>query len=152
MGLWANSGHDTGRHKSSWGFKCQSVQMPCFPKSAVAWVLTVNQTHTVDFILILHFFFNFTKRWREECWVHSESDSEVTQSCPTLCDPVDCNLPGSSVHGILQTRVLEWVAIAFSNLYTYYPVNSWSTWTILMQFCLLPVPISTFPSSTTSWI
>ena len=114
MGLWANSGHDTGRHKSSWGFKCQSVQMPCFPKSAVAWVLTVNQTHTVDFILILHFFFNFTKRWREECWVHSESDSEVTQSCPTLCDPVDCNLPGSSVHGILQARILEWVAISFS--------------------------------------
>ena len=79
-----------------------------------------------------------------------KSESEVTQSCPTLSDPMDCSLPGSSVHGILQTRVLEWVAIAFSNLYTYYPVNSWSTWTILMQFCLLPVPISTFPSSTTS--
>ena len=43
-----------------------------------------------------------------------ESESEVTQSCPTLCDPVDCSLPGSSVHGILQTRVLEWVAISFS--------------------------------------
>ena len=34
--------------------------------------------------------------------------SEVTQSCPTLCDPVDCNLPGFSVHGILQARILEW--------------------------------------------
>ena len=44
----------------------------------------------------------------------SESESEVTQSCPTLCDPVDCSLPGSSVHGILQARILEWVAIAFS--------------------------------------
>ena len=40
--------------------------------------------------------------------------SEVTQSCPTLCDPVDCSLPGSSVHGILQARILEWVAISFS--------------------------------------
>ena len=40
--------------------------------------------------------------------------SEVTQSCPTLCDPMDCSLPGSSLHGILQTRVLEWVAISFS--------------------------------------
>ena len=40
-----------------------------------------------------------------------ESESEVAQSCPTLCDPVDCSLPGSSVHGIFQARVLEWVAI-----------------------------------------
>ena len=41
-----------------------------------------------------------------------ESEREVTQSCPTLSDPVDCSLPGSSVHGIFQARVLEWVAIA----------------------------------------
>ena len=38
----------------------------------------------------------------------------VTQSCSTLCDPVDCSLPGFSVHGISQTRILEWVAISFS--------------------------------------
>ena len=42
------------------------------------------------------------------------SESEVSQSCPTLCDPMDCSLPGSSVHGIFQARVLEWVAISFS--------------------------------------
>ena len=41
-------------------------------------------------------------------------ECEVTQSCPTLCDPMDCSLPGPSVHGIFQARVLEWVAIAFS--------------------------------------
>ena len=46
----------------------------------------------------------------------SESESEVAQSCPTLSDPVDCSLPGSSIHGIFQARVLEWVAIAFSLL------------------------------------
>ena len=40
-----------------------------------------------------------------------ESESEVGQSCQTLCDPMDCSLPGSSLHGILQARVLEWVAI-----------------------------------------
>ena len=40
--------------------------------------------------------------------------SEVAQSCPTLCDPMDGSLPGSSLHGILQARVLEWVAISFS--------------------------------------
>ena len=43
-----------------------------------------------------------------------KSESEVAQSCPTLQDPVDCSLPGSSVHGIFQARVLEWGAIAFS--------------------------------------
>ena len=43
-----------------------------------------------------------------------ESEGEVTQSCPTLCDPADCSLPGSSAHGILQARTLEWVAISFS--------------------------------------
>ena len=40
---------------------------------------------------------------------------DVNQSCPTLCDPMDCSLPGSSVHGIFQARVLEWVAISFSD-------------------------------------
>ena len=44
-----------------------------------------------------------------------KSESEVAQSCPTLSDPMDCSLPGSSVHGIFQARVLEWGAIAFSN-------------------------------------
>ena len=43
-----------------------------------------------------------------------ESESEVDQSCPTLSDPMDCSLPGSSAHGIFQARVLEWGAIAFS--------------------------------------
>ena len=44
-----------------------------------------------------------------------KSKSEVAQSCPTLSYPINCSLPGSSVHGIFQTRVLKWVAIAFSN-------------------------------------
>ena len=43
-----------------------------------------------------------------------ESASEVAQSCPTLGDPMDCSPPGSSVHGIFQARILEWVAISFS--------------------------------------
>ena len=42
-----------------------------------------------------------------------KSESEVVQSCPTLSDPTDCSLPGSSIHGIFQARVLEWAAIAF---------------------------------------
>ena len=45
-------------------------------------------------------------------------ESEVAQLCPTLRDPMDCSLPGSSVHGIFQASVLEWVAIAFSESYS----------------------------------
>jgi len=48
-----------------------------------------------------------------------KSESEVAQLCPTLSDPMDCSLPGSSVHGIFQARVLERVAIAFSALFSY---------------------------------
>ena len=44
-----------------------------------------------------------------------KSESEVAHSCPTLRDPLDCSPPGSPVHGIFQARVLEWVAIAFSD-------------------------------------
>ena len=44
----------------------------------------------------------------------SELESEVSQSCPTLCNPMDCSLPGSSIHGIFQARILEWVAVSFS--------------------------------------
>ena len=43
-----------------------------------------------------------------------EGEGEVAQSCPTLCDPVDCSLPGFSVHGIHQAGIVEWVTISFS--------------------------------------
>ena len=46
-----------------------------------------------------------------------KSESEIVQSCPTLRDPKDCSLPGSSIHGIFQARVLEWGAIAFCAVY-----------------------------------
>jgi len=48
--------------------------------------------------------------------MHESEKSEVAQSCPTLRDPMDCSPPSSSVHGILQARVLEWGAIAFSSV------------------------------------
>ena len=51
---------------------------------------------------------DYKESWSEVKW------SEVTQSCPTLCDPMDCSLPRSSVHGIFQARVLEWVVISFA--------------------------------------
>ena len=55
-----------------------------------------------------------------------ESESEVAQSCLTIRDPVDCSLPGSSVHGIFQARVLEWVATAFSVSHSRHPQNNTS--------------------------
>ena len=53
-----------------------------------------------------------------------KSESEVAQSCPTPSDPMDWSLPGSSVHGIFQVRVLEWGAVAFSgHIYIYKTVG-----------------------------
>ena len=57
------------------------------------------------------------KNYRQGRMGHREDNYTkelVTQSCLTLCDPMDYNLPGSSVHGILQARILEWIAIPFS--------------------------------------
>ena len=55
------------------------------------------------------------------CFIPPMKWSEVAQLCPTLCDPMDCSLPGSSIHGIFQARVLEWVAIAFSYVHQQLP-------------------------------
>ena len=55
-----------------------------------------------------------------------KSESEVAQLCPTLSDPMDCSLPGSSIHGIFQARVLEWGAIAFSGIMYYVSVLRWT--------------------------
>ena len=63
-----------------------------------------------------------------------KSEREVAQSCLTLSDPMDCSLPGSSVHGIFQARVLEWGAIAFSILLD---INS-STNTLVKPFDVIP--------------
>ena len=60
-----------------------------------------------------------------------KSEKEVAQSCLTLCDPMDCSLPGSSVHGIFQARVLEWGAIAFSAPSALDP-NKWTVKNLIM--------------------
>ena len=48
--------------------------------------------------------------------IQAAAAAKSLQSCPTLCDPIDCSLPGSSVHGTSQARILEWVAIYFSRV------------------------------------
>ena len=55
-----------------------------------------------------------------------KSESEIAQSCPTPSDPMDCSPPGSSVHGICQARVLEWDAIAFSDLHVSSILKMWN--------------------------
>ena len=81
-----------------------------------------------------------------------KSESEVVQSYPTLCDPMDCSLSGSSTHGIFQARVLEWGAIAFSAFPNYIPFISFFSLIAVLrtsktmlnnsgengQLCLLP--------------
>ena len=65
-----------------------------------------------------------------------KSESEVTQSCPTLSDPMDCTLPGSLVHGIFQARVLEWGAIAFSKHTLKYALFSNHSLNCLKKNCI----------------
>ena len=55
-----------------------------------------------------------------------KSESEFTQSCPTLSDPMDCSLPGSSIHGIFQERVLDDIYLNLMNLLTLRVVELWS--------------------------
>ena len=63
-----------------------------------------------------------------------KSESEVAQSCPTLSDPMDCSLPGSSVRGIFQARVLEWGAVAFSS--SQKALKSAKSLSLVAQSCL----------------
>ena len=79
-----------------------SALLPLHPDQRISHL----SKYSVSFLLLLFLFW-----WH---WI-----SEVTQSCPTLCDPMDCSPPGSSIHGILQARILGggrggWVAISFS--------------------------------------
>ena len=76
------------------------------------------------FVFSFFFFFRKKGKWQQLCvcfsnkgniWIQmKENESEVAQLCLTFCDPIDCSLSGSSVHGIFQARILEWGAISFS--------------------------------------
>ena len=69
--------------------------------------------HSTPAFPVLHYLMEFAQIHVH--WANVKvKESEVAQSCLTLCDPVDCSLPGSSLHGILHARILKWVAISFS--------------------------------------
>ena len=93
------------------------LELCCFfddPKMAI-WSLVplpfLNTAWTSGSSL---FTYCWSLAWRIFSIILLACESEVVQLCLTLCDPVDCNLPGSSIHGILQARILEWIAISFS--------------------------------------
>ena len=73
-----------------------------------------------------------------------------TQSCPTLCNPMNCNPPGSSVHGILQARILEWVAISFSRVTSQPRDRAWET--ALQADSLLSEPPGKLRHSWLTWV
>ena len=78
-----------------------------------------------------------------------KSESEVAQSCPTLSDPMDCNPPGFSIHGICKVRVLEWGAIAFSACRH---IGVYSFWWVWNPGPNTPVPLDCLYSATqVSW-
>ena len=70
-----------------------------------------------------------------------KSESEAAQSCPTLCDPMDCSLPGSSIHGIFQATVLEWPLPSPNSCSNLYPLSWWCYLTI-SSFCFQFFPAS----------
>ena len=66
------------------------------------------------YVLVIQLLWNSTTKMSPLDYKYTSEWSEVAQSCPTLCSPMDSSPPGSSVHGIFQARILEWVAISFS--------------------------------------
>ena len=81
-------------------------------------------------------------------WQRKEIESEVAQSCSALCNSMDCSPPGSSIHVILQARILEWVAISFSKG-SFQPRDwNWSLWATREAYCqrnhILYMPLCTW--------
>ena len=85
--------------------KKAQISYPCIPwkPSSLSWAMGRNRSITWCPVIVTL------------AVAAAAAAAKLLQSCPTLCDSMDCSLPGFSVHGILQARTLEWVAISFSN-------------------------------------
>ena len=127
VGMWI--GATTVENKNAVSQKTKN-RTTIWQSNSIPWYISKNQNTnskcTLTFIAAL---FTIAKIWNEpKCplkddWIkkmwyihiyEKKMKVLVAQSCPTLCNPMDYSLPGSSVHGILQARILEWVAIPFS--------------------------------------
>ena len=93
------------RWPKCWSFSFSTSPSNMYIHVNVSPSLSAKCTESVSDVLVMTPYFK--KRLTD--WL-----TEVAQSCPTLCDPMDCSLSGSSVYGIFQARVLEWIAISFS--------------------------------------
>ena len=99
---------------------CNNWLIYKFSPPLLQFLINENQERAYPFTYPKTMFCNCWKENetpRKEYWsgvFNPESESEVTQSCPALCDPMDCSLSGSSIHGIFQAILLEWIAISFS--------------------------------------
>ena len=113
-----------------------TIQLPSMQRSILPLLLLSRSSRvrfcvtpkTADHLAPLSLGFSRQEHWSGchfllQC-MKVKSESEVTQSCPTPSDPMDCSLPGSSTHGIFQARVLEWGAIAFSKVLSYLMLNA----------------------------
>ena len=124
--------------------------------SSLQCVVCLNCTFQQPLSPVTHLWCSPTRIfWIDTGGFSSVHFSSVAQLCLTLCDPMDCSLLGSSVHGIFQSRVLEWVAIAFSKE-SWVPKN-WCFWTVVLQKSLVS-PLdskeikSIHPKGNQSWI
>ena len=114
-----DNGHRTITHRF---FLCPFVTLPSCPSSLSP---SSHSKHLLIYFLSLWISFYFSiilNKWNHvvfgggwsEFFHSANMHAKSLQSCPTLCDPMDCSPPDSSVHGILQARILEWVAMPFS--------------------------------------
>ena len=86
-----------------------------YPTSPVKRLTTVNSHFSLCAIIVIYFTSTCIINSTLHCYCNCATAAKSLQSCPTLCDPIDCSPPSSAVPGILQARTLEWVAISFSN-------------------------------------
>ena len=95
---------DRGAKWTTWG--CKELEM--------TELLMHKMTQRKELKLVQNFEYFIWRHRLEKSLNIKKVKVLVAQLCPPLCDPMDCNLPGSSIHGIFQTRILEWVALPFS--------------------------------------
>ena len=94
----------------------RSCNLTCVGKNSSLWlVFYFPFTAITKGIVRDNLVISSTEGRGHQCSTAAAAAAKLLQSCPTLCDPMDGSLPGFSVHGILQARTLEWVAISFSN-------------------------------------
>ena len=130
-----------------WGFSRQEYGsgLPCPPPGDI---LGIEPTPLMSPALAGGFF-TTSATW--DALISFEAKwSEVAQSCPTLCDPMDCSLPDSSIHGVFQARILEWVVISFSRRSS--QPRGWTRVSHIAGRCFTPIQRKKFKKKREKWL